>query len=138
MFLAFRTRVVRSLPYSMGSTFLIAAVGLLLSALLKTQILNPGRILVSSLAFAFVWGAVVAPMTAHSLRKEERIPARSLIVRRMFLFSLAWSVTFATVGLTLLGCATGLGKCLSASSLSTALVVSVAIGGVLSLMVFSS
>jgi len=122
----------------MGSAFLIAVVGLLGSALLKSQGLNPGRILVSSLAIAFVWGGVVAPMTAHSLRKEERIPARSLFVRRMFFFALAWSVAFGTVGLTLLGCAMGSGECLSASSLSTALVVSVAIGGVLSLMVFSS
>jgi hypothetical protein len=138
MFLAFRTRVLRSLPYSMGSAFLIAVVGLLVSSLLKSQSLNLGRILVSSLAFALVWGAVVAPMTAHSLRKEERIPARSLIVRRMFFFSLTWSVAFGAVGLTLLGCAMGFGECLSASSLSTALVASVAIGGVLSLMVFSS
>lgn len=138
MSLALRTRVVRSLPYSMGSAFLIAVLGLVASALVKSQSLNPGRILLSSLAFAFVWGAVVAPMAAHAFRKEEGLPARSLIVRRMFFFSLTWSVAFATVGLTLLGCAMGFGECLSASSLGTALVVSVAVGGVLSLMVISS
>lgn len=138
MLLSFRTRVVRSLPYWMGSAFLVAAFGLLVSALLRSQSLNPGRILVGSLAFAFVWGAVDAPMTAHSLRKEEQISARSPIVWRMFFFSLAWSVAFGTVGFSLLGCGMGFGECLSASSLSTALTVALIVGGLLSLMVFSS
>lgn len=138
MLLSFRTRVLRGLPFWMGSAFAVAGVGMAVSALLKRQDINLGRILLSAAAISFVWGGVSAPITAYFLRREEGVSARSIAARKMFMFSLGWSVAFASVGFALLGCSIGSKACLSASSLSTGLAVALVIGGFLSLMVLSS
>ena len=138
MLLSFRTRVLRGLPFWMGSAFAVAGIGMAVSALLKRQDFNLGRILLSASAISFVWGGMSAPITAYFLRKEEGVSARSLAARKMFIFSFGWSVAFASVGLALLGCSIGSTACLSTSGLSTAFVVALVIGGFLSLMVLSS
>lgn len=125
------------LPVWMAGAFVILFLGGSVSALLKGQSFDLGRVLVLSLGFAFVWGAASAPMTAYFCRKEAgQVSARDL--RGTFLFCLTWATVLGTVGFLLFSCSGGANSCLTLSGASTAIAIAATVGGFLSLMMFSS
>jgi hypothetical protein len=134
---SFSAKVIRSLPFWMGSAFVISLGGLLVDGWLNDR-LQLTRILGSAVALALVWSSAAAPVTAYFVRKAERIPLRSSRTMSMVLFSLLSSVVLGALGFFLLGCAGFAGSCMSISNLEISVITSLAIGGFLSLMALSS